>query len=263
MSEEPPSQPEQQIQGPIDTEVLVPTHQIYTDEAAPLTPFEEGIYNRSYAAARSILEKQGLKNDVEDLNHRLDHDELTGLLNRNGFLKKGQEAIARDIPFGVVFLDLTNFKKINDGYGHEAGDKLLKALATKLKANIRTDSPVETVAHERLFEVADQTEEQKLPHKGHAGRVGGDEFKLIIDLSTPPRGDKVYSNEEKLEAVLVNLKGVMKEFVAENGSLDGFDVSTGGALWEPGQTLEDVLQRADDAMYEHKQEQHALIGSYR
>lgn len=217
-------------------------------------PPEELTLPDAAEAARKVMAP--IEKHTATLEYELRHDDLTGLLNRRGFLEKAQEAINRGKPFAVFFLDFTNFKKANDRYGHEAGNALLVRFAEKLKKNIRSDSPIETIAHEHFVEPPDDPPTDKSPQTGHIGRDGGDEFKIIIDFSPPPRGDRTYTDEEKLLAVTRHIEELTAEFVAENIHIEGFNVAVGGALWEPGQTLEDALVRADQDMYRHKAGQH-------
>ncbi len=92
-----------------------------------------------------------LEIELERLKKLVFYDELTGLLNRRGFAEEagrafravsfGRAAIERrigfQIPFSVLFVDLDDFKKLNDAQGHEAGDKALKKVAGILRAGLR------------------------------------------------------------------------------------------------------------------------------
>ena len=108
---------------------------------------------------RKVLEEQ--------LEHQAFHDPLTGLPNRALFVDRLRHALARADrrrePLAVLFLDLDEFKNVNDGIGHEAGDELLVAVARILRANLR---PMDTAA-----------------------RLGGDEFAILLeDLSEAEAG---------------------------------------------------------------------------
>lgn len=92
-----------------------------------------------------------LETELEHLKKLVYYDELTGILNRRGFTEEagkafraisfGRAAIERrigfQIPFSVLFIDLDDFKKLNDTRGHEAGDKALKKVAEILRAGLR------------------------------------------------------------------------------------------------------------------------------
>ena len=107
--------------------------------------------------ARDITERKQAEAALE---HQALHDSLTGLPNRLLFLDRLDHAMARaerdkDTAPAVMFLDLDRFKLVNDGLGHDAGDELLAAVATRLRDSLR---PGDTVA-----------------------RFGGDEFVLLFE----------------------------------------------------------------------------------
>jgi diguanylate cyclase (GGDEF)-like protein len=107
-------------------------------------------------ALRAQLRLQGQL--VEQLRYQAFHDSLTGLANRALFTDRLAHAVASRLrdprPIGVLFLDLDDFKKVNDTYGHAAGDALLAAIGERLQACVR---PADTAA-----------------------RVGGDEFAILL-----------------------------------------------------------------------------------
>ncbi|WP_301102396.1 GGDEF domain-containing protein [Propionivibrio sp.] len=90
------------------------------------------------------------------------HDTLTGLLNRRAFFEVGQEETQRARRYGhalgIAFLDLDNFKRLNDTQGHEAGDRALKAVAAALLGSLRATDQV--------------------------ARLGGDEFAVVLPEAT-------------------------------------------------------------------------------
>lgn len=104
------------------------------------------------------------KQKEQVLTHRALHDPLTNLPNRAHFLEKLQETLARAESesrfFAVFLMDLNRFKQVNDTYGHQAGDELLKAVAQRLRGTLRE---TDTVA-----------------------RLGGDEFALILPAADAP-----------------------------------------------------------------------------
>jgi diguanylate cyclase (GGDEF)-like protein len=97
----------------------------------------------------------GLLRHITVLRRATATDELTGLLNRRGLHQAYTALARRGTPPAVLMVDLTRFKQVNDRYGHDAGDALLRHVATQLTA------------------VADRT-------GGVAGRLGGDEFALVL-----------------------------------------------------------------------------------
>ena len=103
----------------------------------------------------NLHERQALE---AELKQRAYHDPLTGLANRTLFADRLGRALAqRDEPVAVLFLDLDDFKTINDTHGHQAGDELLVAVAASLSSNVRAE---DTVA-----------------------RLGGDEFAVLVERS--------------------------------------------------------------------------------
>ena len=108
---------------------------------------------------RDVTERRALE---EQLKHEALHDPLTTLANRALFVDRVGHALSRrDNPdsTGVLFMDLDDFKTINDSLGHAAGDELLQAVAQRLKGNLRVE---DTVA-----------------------RLGGDEFAVLVEDSDP------------------------------------------------------------------------------
>lgn len=114
---------------------------------------------------RLMREVDGLRLELEAMGLRLaeaerlaDRDVLTPLLNRRAFVRELQRAIAltrrHDTPASVIYLDLDDFKDINDSYGHAAGDAVLIAVADRLMAGVREEDFV--------------------------GRIGGDEFAVLL-----------------------------------------------------------------------------------
>ena len=107
-------------------------------------------------SSRDITDRKELE---EQLRHQAFHDRLTELPNRALFTGRLEHALGRSARTGrsvaVLFLDLNNFKLVNDSLGHEVGDRLLIAVAERLKACLR---PGDTVA-----------------------RLGGDEFTVPLD----------------------------------------------------------------------------------
>jgi diguanylate cyclase (GGDEF)-like protein/PAS domain S-box-containing protein len=167
---------------------------------------------------RDISERKALE---EQLRQRAFHDPLTLLANRNLFRDRVQHALTlarRDRPsVAVLFLDLDNFKNINDSLGHDAGDRLLQAAAQRLVKATRSS---DTVA-----------------------RLGGDEFAILLEGITAP------SEAERVAAALIHTLDLPF-------SLNGNDVrvsaSIGVAFSTPEVDTEALLRNADIAMYHAK-----------
>ena len=152
--------------------------------------------------------------------HRATHDVLTGLPNRTLLLDRLQHALSGRGPahLAVLFLDLDAFKLVNDGYGHEAGDDVLRELAARLVRQVR---PADTVA-----------------------RLAGDEFVVLCeDLATPGEADAL---AERL------LAAVAEPFtIADEGITLG--LSIGIAVADATLNRPDaLLNAADQAMFDAK-----------
>lgn len=153
-----------------------------------------------------------------ELTRRAMYDMLTGLGNRALLRDRMTGALARSRrtarPVGVLLLDLNGFKPVNDTYGHDAGDTLLKVVADRLRTCVRTE---DTVA-----------------------RLGGDEFVVVTEDLREPR-DVLVVAERIVEA--------LNEPVIVDGHALRTPASIGIALSTPGCSPDDVLREADAAMY--------------
>lgn len=157
----------------------------------------------------------------ERLDYLANHDTLTGLPNRNLFEDRLQHELARcsraNGSFTLLFLDVDEFKAINDRYGHAAGDILLRTIGTRLKQCVR-DS--DTVA-----------------------RLGGDEFVLILVGMT---------DRASLDAVLHKIRAVGQR-VSFGDTQISVSISAGVATFpDAGLDGESLLEAADSAMYRTK-----------
>lgn len=157
------------------------------------------------------------KRQEQRLHYLAGHDELTGLANRRAFETR-LEAMLADCPAGwLVFLDLDDFKLINDSLGHRAGDAALEAMARRLEARGGEGSLV--------------------------ARHSGDEFVIFR-----PAGEQF-----DLEDWLAELLGLVRQPVAFNGLEVMLSVSIGIAQYpSQGETVNDLVRNADLAMYHAK-----------
>jgi diguanylate cyclase (GGDEF)-like protein/PAS domain S-box-containing protein len=158
----------------------------------------------------------------EQLRHRAFHDSLTGLPNRALFIDRLGHALVRvgrsECSVAVLFLDLDNFKLVNDSLGHETGDELLVRVAERLRASSRSG---DTVA-----------------------RFGGDEFAVLLE--------DVEDKGEATRAALRIGEKLRSPFVLERHEVF-VTPSIGVALGlSTGNTVEDFLRSADRAMYRAK-----------
>ena len=158
------------------------------------------------------------KRTEQELLKLANSDTLTELPNRSLFYANHQHLTRRRQPHALMVFDLDNFKKINDSLGHMAGDKLLCAVAERLKRCCRSN--------DTLY------------------RLGGDEFAIVIE------GNNSIANlTEVAKRALTSLK---EPFHVEQ--TDIFVTSSVGIALYPldGQTTEDLLKKADTAMYHAK-----------
>jgi diguanylate cyclase (GGDEF)-like protein/PAS domain S-box-containing protein len=152
------------------------------------------------------------------------HDPLTGLANRILLDDRLRVALARagrhGYLTGVLFLDLDDFKVVNDRHGHTVGDELLRAVGGRLRAVLR---PADVVA-----------------------RVGGDEFVAICEELEGP---------EEAEAIAARVEAVIRQSTMTSAGELEVGASVGLALAEgaSGADADDLIRRADEAMYRAKQ----------
>jgi diguanylate cyclase (GGDEF)-like protein len=178
--------------------------------------------NASVALQYDRLEQAVLQLSVlqEQLHHQAYHDPLTNLANRALFTDKVKETIAqRRGELAVLFIDLDDFKTINDSLGHAAGDELLVSVASRLRGCLR---PEDLVA-----------------------RLGGDEFAVMVEDAHDAEGAAVKVVRRIMEAFVLPV-GVGSESVAVYASV-GVAVSHGRDF-----SAEELIRDADVAMYKAK-----------
>ena len=155
----------------------------------------------------------------ERLEHQAFHDSLTGLPNRRYFRDRVSDALGRDHhdQVAVMFIDLDNFKMVNDSFGHASGDEVIVAVAERLQRCARSGDT--------------------------AARIGGDEFALLVENATP----------EQVAALADRVTDALRATPVEFGGRTLIIGATVGiAVASPGETTESLLRNADVAMYEGK-----------
>lgn len=161
-----------------------------------------------------ITERKQLEETIHFLAY---HDELTGLANRTKFSAKYAETQGHHEPVALMFLDLDNFKEVNDTYGHEAGDELLKHIAGRLVSLVRAQDMV--------------------------CRLGGDEFVILL----------VNLHEDGVIKVLERIRSSLAEGYVYQGIWISISASIGISLSPDGSaSMEDMLRLADATMYDVK-----------
>jgi len=162
-----------------------------------------------------------LENELAQVSEQVHTDQLTGVLNRRGmdetFERELNRADRSQSPVCVALLDIDNFKKLNDTLGHQAGDDALVHLAQVIKDCLR---PADNVA-----------------------RYGGEEFVIILP-DTPLK--------EGIEAVERLQREMTKKFFLNNNERVLVTFSAGVALRQSGEDQEELIGRADKAMYKAK-----------
>ncbi len=176
--------------------------------------------NAEGAVSKVMLIGQDIGQKIE-LQNAAYTDSLTGLLNERYFSKMLHAKATRNEPFVLLYLDLDYFKPVNDTYGHDMGDKLLRAVAQRLQTCIRTHD--------------------------HAFRIGGDEFAIIVASR--------YS--EELRATMTNR---IADAIKEPFTIDGITIEVGtscGYAHFPDEGNPDQVRiLADKRMYEAKEVHH-------
>jgi diguanylate cyclase (GGDEF)-like protein len=163
--------------------------------------------------------------DLKAANERLDHlagtDELTGSLNRRRFLEQAervrQGAASDGIPFSMVLLDIDDFKTVNDTFGHLAGDTVIRETMRVISSMCRADDL--------------------------AGRFGGEEFILCLPGALAEHALDITERVRHALGAMTIVHGDYRIRIT---------VSAGVAMWRAPESLNSLLGRADEALYEAK-----------
>lgn len=160
-----------------------------------------------------ILWSHYTKKVIEKLEEMTLKDAMTGLFNRTGIERVYKTIYESNNPFCVIICDLDGMKKINDKYGHLQGDKYITSTA-----KIITDA---------------------IGKKGYVGRIGGDEFVIILE----------YQDTQQVQQVLLKIKQLVDEIFTEKNT----GISLGYSLFPyDGDALEELIKVADKKMYNDK-----------
>ena len=164
--------------------------------------------------ANHAMEALAVATQLEETRFLADHDPLTRLLNRRALLRELAAAAGQNRPVALVFLDVDNFKDVNDGHGHATGDRVLARFASLLVELVRSGDD--------------------------AFRVGGDEFALLLrDAGEPEARDVV---ARIVAAIGTNIDPLVRTLSAS------FGIAPSAGAEEP----EALLRVADEAMYTAK-----------
>ncbi|MGD8990507.1 MAG: diguanylate cyclase [Desulfobacterales bacterium] len=177
---------------------------------------------------KKVVKELSLLNDhekmINDLKRLTIEDSLTGLYNSRYFYEQLDKEIKRSIrylhPISLIFIDVDNLKEINDNYGHMIGDKILRLIAKRIKAFLRSNDS--------------------------AYRFAGDEFTLILPETT--------AIEAKFVANRILSKFANESFVVNKFEVSKMTLSIGIAEYQMNEGNQQLVHRADMTMYEAKQQ---------
>lgn len=161
-----------------------------------------------------------LENAHQAMEFKAEHDAMTGLVNRAAFIT-GLDGMRRGSDRGfVLMIDADRFKRINDTHGHDAGDRVLVAIAEAL---------------------------QEVTRKGDiCARIGGEEFAVYLPGSSY---EDAFECGERLRKNVAD-----KQVLMSTGEAIGATVSIGVAPFEAGQSVDDLMRAADGLLYQAKSE---------
>ncbi len=160
-----------------------------------------------------------LRQDRDEVRALADHDALTDVYNRRAWSERASALLAATParPLALLFLDLDHFKALNDRLGHHSGDRALIAVAKALATELRPQDLL--------------------------GRYGGEEFVVLLDATHAVQA---------LDVATRLCRRVHRLEIPANGESSMLTVSIGIAMHREGDTLESLIERADQAMYSAK-----------
>lgn len=164
----------------------------------------------------------------KDLQDEASSDPLTGAFNRRAFFERINEELSRSmrkkLPLSLAFIDLDNFKNINDSCGHEKGDEVLKAVASTLALHLRTGDAL--------------------------GRLGGDEFAILLHET----------DHEQVKPVMTRLVNALKSSASLSNTGISFSIGVVTSNTGKSTSVDELLAIADEAMYEVKRSTKNAVG---
>ena len=173
----------------------------------------------------STSEISGLRNNLEEIQQEALTDQLTGLANRKAFDKTIEKAVERatseNEDLCVLFSDIDHFKKFNDTWGHQTGDKVLRLVA-------------------KCFE-------QSVKGRDTAARYGGEEFVVVLPETSL---DNAITLADQIRQT-VESKHLQKKSTGED--LGTITISIGAAQFRHGESIDALVHRADGCLYAAKQ----------
>lgn len=189
-------------------------------------PVDGNFLNAKFAVAKRIIDTQEkLKQSNEVLQKLAYYDELTGVLNRRAgaasFMVEMERCVRGDQNLSVAMVDIDHFKKVNDTYGHQAGDVVLKEFASTLRKTIR---PYDIIC-----------------------RYGGEEFMLIAEVNNEAEAQHLFERvRQNVSELVIQLD---KTTINITASFGVYVVTPSTQL-----TLHEMIKHADKALYQAKGE---------
>lgn len=193
---------DQAILNPMPAESIPDIHSSY---------YEVSLLSRSVKIAL-----QSMNQDLTYLRHKVNIDELTGLVNRRGFDSLIADWIESKIPFALILFDIDHFKQVNDTYGHVVGDDVLRYLAQQMQ---------------QIFSNGDM-----------ACRYGGEEFGILIRHGGLDRAKEL---ADRLREQLASTISPTGQSITVSSGISSFPAH--------GQSAEQLVMRADEALYYSKE----------
>jgi diguanylate cyclase (GGDEF)-like protein len=188
------------------------------------------VLHRELALEQALGQIEVLEREIERLRALSLIDDLTGVLNRRGFVIHAEQCIRvanrNGEHLSVLFIDVDGLKRVNDLHGHAAGDRLIRESAALLRHILRESDII--------------------------GRVGGDEFAVVALGCTPQR----------LPELLARIRTQVESHNAEPGCPSSVSLSVGSVVYDPSapEPMEALLARADAEMYARKRAKRGACG---
>ena len=155
---------------------------------------------------------------IEELHYLASHDQMTGIYNRRKFFEEATQLLEQRDFLGVVMIDIDDFKKINDTYGHPFGDAVIKAVTQEIQSFLDTDA---------VF-----------------GRLGGEEFAIVMCFEHRQSAyAKIEQIRKRVEQLKISCEGVSQSVTISIGVAE---------QTEKIQDIDKLLKEADEALYEVK-----------
>lgn len=185
---------------------------------------------------RNRKKQRAAEAEIQRLDYESTHDNLTGLLNRNGFTREAQRKMhnhPHPENLALLVFDLDNFKSLNDRFKHDVGDLGLKVFGKFLETHLR---------------------EGDLTGYNMAGRMGGDEFFALVDLTPRTEAGRSMSREERQDNLVARLnEGFQQDVIGEDPRFEETELGVSiGVSPYSGLDLEQWIREADSIMYEQK-----------